>query len=213
MSLGGTSTPISHWYTLIEGLNISPSEFYKSVSGTLETRKVPDATQNRVDWLEAGMFSASREYLRMSRGRNVIDICGAPFGSGFFVAWWLAEPRPSPVVSTIAAFAVGLFLFFSLGFVFGFVALLALFVGIGAFISSTPEEEWINYLLVIPALGALWERFFCPSTYYRIDTALMFQTAVHGAVLEVIDGITQAKGLRALSESDRKPILKDFFGR
>jgi hypothetical protein len=41
----------------------------------------------------------------------------------------------------------------------------------------------------------------------------MFQQAVHASVMEVIDGMTQAKGLRALSEADRKPILKDFFQR
>ena len=213
MPLGSTSTPIAHWYTLIEGLQQSPSEFYAMIDQPLAARHIPDSRQSRVDWKEAGAFSASREYLRMQRGKHVMDICGAPFGKGFFVSWWLAEPRPSPVVSTIAAFAVMLFLFYAFGFVYGIIAFLVVFVGIGAFISSTPEEDWIPYLLVTPLLGPLWERFFCPYTYYRIDTALMFQTAVHGVILEVIDGITQAKGLRALSESDRKPILKEFFQR
>lgn len=50
-------------------------------------------------------------------------------------------------------------------------------------------------------------------TSFRHDTALMFQESVRAAVLEVVDGITKAKGLRALSELERKPILTSFFNR
>ena len=42
---------------------------------------------------------------------------------------------------------------------------------------------------------------------------MMFQGAVHSAMLEVIDEITNTKGLRALSEAERKPILTDLFKR
>lgn len=52
-----------------------------------------------------------------------------------------------------------------------------------------------------------------PMTYYKADTAIMFRTAVHQAVLEVVDEYTKAKGLRLLSEGERKPILRDFFER
>jgi hypothetical protein len=50
-------------------------------------------------------------------------------------------------------------------------------------------------------------------TYYRIDTTLMFQKAIHNAVLEVIDEMTTAKGLRALGEHDRKPVMREFYQR
>ena len=59
-------------------------------------------------------------------------------------------------------------------------------------------------------MGRLYEILFSPPTFYKLDTALMFQEAVHNAVLEVIDGMTSAKGLRALSDLERKPILKAF---
>ena len=62
----------------------------------------------------------------------------------------------------------------------------------------------------MPLVGTIYERVFAPETYYALDTALMFQEAVHNAVLEVIDGMISAKGLRALSEVERKPILKVF---
>jgi lysozyme family protein len=41
----------------------------------------------------------------------------------------------------------------------------------------------------------------------------MFQEAVRKAVNEVLDGITGAKGLKALTEDERKPILSNLFKR
>jgi len=55
------------------------------------------------------------------------------------------------------------------------------------------------------------ERLFHPMSYYRIDTALMFQESIRLAVLEVLDEMTKAKGLRVLSESERKPILSSLI--
>lgn len=68
-------------------------------------------------------------------------------------------------------------------------------------------------ILFVPFFGEVFVRTFKPMTYFRHDTALMFQESVRAAVLEVVDGITKAKGLRALSELERKPILTSFFNR
>ena len=46
-------------------------------------------------------------------------------------------------------------------------------------------------------------------TFYKADVALMFQESIRMAILEVIDGITKANGLRSLSELERKPILSE----
>ncbi|MGH8545616.1 MAG: hypothetical protein ACREX3_18735 [Gammaproteobacteria bacterium] len=213
MPLTSTSLIISHWYKLFENLQTSPSDIYQAVEEAIQTRKIPDSISSRVDWTEGGAFSARREYLRLTRGRHVIDICGAPFGTGFFVSWWLAETRPSPVGPSLGAMGVFLFMIYVLGIFYTIIALLLIFAAVGAFISVSPEEDWVSYALVVPVFGPLWERLFAPATYYRIDTALMFQNTVHASVLEVLDGITEAKGIRALSEADRKPILKDFFQR
>jgi hypothetical protein len=66
-------------------------------------------------------------------------------------------------------------------------------------------------ILKIPILGVLLLKLIRPETYYRFDTALMFQQSVHSAVLEVIDQTTNAKGIRSLTESERKPILSSLF--
>jgi len=68
-------------------------------------------------------------------------------------------------------------------------------------------------LLEIPFLGAFYETIFKPMTYYRMDTALMFQESVRSAVAEAVDELTKTKGVRALTELERKPILKEFFRR
>jgi hypothetical protein len=68
-------------------------------------------------------------------------------------------------------------------------------------------------ILKIPILGMMLLKLFCPETYYRFDTALMFQSSVHSAVMEVIDQTTNAKGIRTLTESERKPILSSLFNK
>lgn len=68
----------------------------------------------------------------------------------------------------------------------------------------------LTFFTWVPIVGPRLEQWFRPATYYRIDTALMFQESVHRAVLEVIDSLTSAKGLRSLSEAERKPIHHKF---
>jgi hypothetical protein len=204
---------LSHWYRLIEGLQTSSLDFYAAVEQALDHRHIPNSNRSRVDWKEAGAFSAKREYLRTTRARHGIDTCGAPFGNGFFVSWWLAEVRPHPVLPTIAVLVLGSFLFrlvsAFLGYGAGLFSLVTVFVVLGGMMSQN-EEEWHANLLVVPLLGSLWERLFLPTTYYRLDTALMFQEAVHSAVQEVLDGLTKAQGLRALTEFERRPILREI---
>ena len=50
-------------------------------------------------------------------------------------------------------------------------------------------------------------------TYFEMDTSSMFQEAIRKSVLEVVDAITKPKGIRALSDDERKPILREFYRR
>lgn len=80
--------------------------------------------------------------------------------------------------------------------------------GRGFFFSS-----WLimppSVLRLSPVIGWVIS-MFSPPTYYKLDTAGMFHAMVHGAIMECIDGVTNAKGIHALSESERKPIMKGF---
>src|SRR5262245_54135477 len=82
---------IAHWSTLIENFNVLSREFYAGVEKAIRERKVPDAEISRVDFSEGGVFTAKREYLRVTRGKHVFDICAAPFGTGYFFSSWLGE--------------------------------------------------------------------------------------------------------------------------
>ncbi len=151
---------LSNWSTLIENFQASPQKFYEAVTKALDKRQMPGATVSRMNLKEGSVFSASREYLRISCKKDFyFAICGAPFGTGFFVSWWLLQP-PSGCLAQM-----------------------------------------------FPLLAAAAK----PWTYYRIDTATMFRTATHQAVLEVVDEMMSANDIKALPEAERKPVLKEFF--
>ena len=63
-------------------------------------------------------------------------------------------------------------------------------------------------MLGLPIIAAVYRRWFLPDTYYRIDTMLMFQSAVHSAMMEVLDRLTTAKGVRGPSDDERKPVFR-----
>ena len=150
---------------MIEGLSASPKEFFEAVEGAVRNKQLDSAKHSRIHWKEGGLLSAKREYLRIHRKEFAFDICGARFGHGFFVSWWLGE-----IPSGILGFLIG-----------------------------------------IPLIGGLIESFVKPQTYYRIDTASMFQALVHGAVMQVIDDMTSNQGVRAIPDADRKPEMRSFF--
>jgi hypothetical protein len=221
---------ISSWGQLIENFQTSPLAFYQSVETAVKARAVPETNGTRIEHKESGLASANREYLRLHRGKHAFDICAAPFGTGFFVSWWFTEP-PLPfgilytlgflfavMVAMAIAFGAG---FSSAGATSGFGA--GFFWGGGLAFFGVPALLWVlgnamrqgkidgeSTVLAMPLVGGAYERVFAPPTFYAMDTALMFQQAVHNAVLEVIDCVTAEKGVRALTEAERKPILKSF---
>jgi len=222
---------ISHWSKLIENFNTSSEDFYQSVDAALERRKIHDALTRHIQWSEGGVLSPNREYFRIEGSGFAFDLCAAPFGTGFFFSWWLTKKRPEwPglymfgfVVATLfiywgtmrvvpylfhgvppfsALWALEVFLlnpFAVLAF-----SLLVLFWGIGT-LARGGLRDAEEVMLAIPGLGFLYERWFAPITFYRLDTAAMFRATVHAAVLEAIDDLTTQKGIRSLTEGERKP--------
>lgn len=85
----------------------------------------------------------------------------------------------------------------------------------GSFVSWWLVEETgcaRGCLTAIPVLGWMLLALLFRETYYKVDTRLMFQDAIHSAVLEVIDEMTKAKGLRALEGEERKPTVRKLVG-
>lgn len=201
---------VSQWAQLIEGLQFSPQEFYGKVEQALRDRQVPDLEMGRVDWPEGGILSAKREYLRLTRERLVFDICGAPFGTGFFVSSRLGvKPLTLSLVAIVLALAVIPAIGFCVlrpGWLTG-LALAAMIVGFFVVVISA-GHDLDSLLMRIPLVGYVYERFLRRITYYRIDRQEMYRQAVHNAVMQVIDEITTAKGIPRLSDEQRRPVLK-----
>jgi hypothetical protein len=75
-----------------------------------------------------------------------------------------------------------------------------------------PSGLW-GIIMKIPVLGPWSQALFKPMTFYRKDTTLMASGAIGSSIQEVLETITKANGMRSLTEEERKPIMKDLFGR
>jgi hypothetical protein len=155
---------LSHWCNLIEKFQYAPMEFYSIIETSVDARKVPKLSKARIKLREGGMMSAKREYLRLTRDNLIFDICGAPFGNGFFVSSRLG---------------------------------------------ILPD----GCLMSLPFIGPLFGALFKPETYFTIDLTMMYQQAVHNSVIEAVDSIMQANGIKPLTELERKPIFSDLLKR
>jgi len=210
---------ISHWSKPFSNFITSPSEFYTSVETALAKHEAPDADTSRVTWKERSVVSPERVYLRIERLEYVFDICAAPFGKDFFFSSWLVMLKPSFTFRHWIGMGTTIFVLTSIfGQVFGaFKGMFLLMVVLG-FLSwlirsgtiETPVEIE-EFLLGLTVIGAIWEVYYRKPSYFEIDSAMMFQNVVHAAVLEAVDTLTEAKGLPRLSDSERKPINRDFF--
>jgi hypothetical protein len=76
-------------------------------------------------------------------------------------------------------------------------------------------QGFLETCLSIPGLGAVTAfllRLFKPETYYRVDSTLIFQGAIHNCVLSVLDERTSAQGLEPIPEIERRPVLRELYG-
>ncbi len=219
---------LSHWPKLIENLSFSPQEFYSRIEKALADRQVPDLQTSRVDWKEGGVLSARREYLRLQRERLIFDICGAPFGTGFFVSIWCGE-RPLRLGHLIRALILvgsgavtwfGILQFTPRSTFYemrrmgidpghALIAITAAVVLVATFLIVLLGPRLDNILIHTPVIGYFYERYFRKLTYYRVDRMCMYQQAVHAAVMQIIDEITKSQGIQPLSELERRPITRE----
>lgn len=209
---------ISHWHHSAETFNTSALEFYEAVRAELEAAKAP-VRFSQIEWNEGGALSAKRSYLRVEFNRFTFDICAAPFGTSYFFSWWLAKRPPDLAMlygcTGLLALPLGLGIFIALfgtlnGLLFFIVAAGAAAFGLRNLMQrgSTDIEDVI---LAIPVVGTLYERFFKPVTYFSVDSRIMFEEAVHGTVLKIVEGLLSAKGARALSLDETKAKSRDVL--
>nr|WP_321237456.1 hypothetical protein [uncultured Psychroserpens sp.] len=157
----------SHWNTLLDNFEYSSKEFYSRLKVELESHGITNITIEEAFIKEGGALSYSRIYLRATWKQYEYNVCGAKFGKGFFISWWLMD------LDSVAK----------------------------------------RLISKIPFIGTWLNRQFFPVTFYTQDTASMFMTYAQNSVLKVIEEITNNKGVRSLSELERKPVLNSIFKR
>lgn len=74
------------------------------------------------------------------------------------------------------------------------------------------ESGFFAWLASFPLLSLILRRFFRPITYYKLDTAYMFQSLTASCVERVLNEEVAAKGLRALTPDEYKPTIRDMMG-
>lgn len=209
---------VSHWHQYFDQIQFSPQEFFGALDSALAKRAIPEAKPTRVIFAEGAKLGGKREYVRVARRGYSFDVCAAPFGSGFFVSWWCSRRRGLlyAAIALVLAIAIIGLLIKGMGLFFGtFLALIALpafFLGIGFAIRRgfVGTEERV---LSVPIVGLIYRWLFNPFSYYQVDSELSFEKAVHAAVLEAVDTLTDSKGIRGLSEFERKPMLRELAKR
>ncbi|HUP22075.1 MAG TPA: hypothetical protein VNB06_03950 [Thermoanaerobaculia bacterium] len=213
---------------MAESFATSSMDFYRAVEEDIAAREIPDVRCSRVEFKESGIGSAGREYLRVERGDLAFDVCAAPFGRGFFFSWWLSrQPLHARWVvllffvvivgGAMALPTVGGLILMTANSCLGLMILpLSPLAGVLAVVGCVvaartgrlgPDEKFVD----VPLIGWIYGRLFRPETYYSVDTTTMFQESVRRSVNGVIDGLFEAQGIRALTEAERKPTVRDLI--
>lgn len=227
---------------LVENFNYSPREFYTILAQNLEKRCIPGLTVELVQMRESIAGSPQRLYLMAGRERFVFYVCAAPFGSGFFFSWrFVDERQPAEWHHVVGAFVVLILFTIALSALltgplkgmlqpFGvesqrirlFDSSVSSIVGLLFFavtwsamrLASLPGyERAANFIERLSLFGRVFERFYRPDTYYRQDTAKMYEEAFDCAVTETIAAVTNPQGVRHTGQVDGGPVVNNLHRR
>lgn len=77
----------AHWHHLVEDKQYSVQEFYTAIEASVKAKNLPHVVIARETHPQKNMLFESREYLRLVLDDQLILVCAAHFGNGFFVSW------------------------------------------------------------------------------------------------------------------------------
>ena len=82
---------LSHGHRRYVEPPFSPSEFYNEVKRQIQAKQIGQVDIDTVNFSEGGLMSANRQYLRIRYKDYCFYVCAAPYGTGYFVSWWLRD--------------------------------------------------------------------------------------------------------------------------
>lgn len=194
---------VSHQSFIFDDLPVSSvTAFYGLLEAAFERQAIP-AKVSRVFLREGGWLSARRMYLRIRRGSQVADVCGAPFGAAFMVTVWIRRlPRRLLLKGILLYFLIVSLLdvvsdrlYYE---VMNCSALLLLpFVVLGTlyfFVRKIPGFRFVSR--AVRAVGSWgWNALSLPSLYAQ-DTEAAFRSLVQGVVEQAVQTLRKAQGIR-----------------
>ena len=206
---------LAYKYQLIDGMEGSTDELYKTIEDELAEREVPGIAITREEFAEGGLLSARRVYLRMRRERFVFDVCSAPYGKAWFYSYRFAE-----IPACLMLWELLLTLAVVTGIVFAYTLLFGVLWG-GVIISSTLIGLVIllrnpfslgfvgldDFLMRLPVFGIVYETFLRKETYYREDSRVMFLKLVAGIIVECAGKEMSEKGFEQKPFIDAAPDI------
>jgi hypothetical protein len=204
---------------LIENFSTSTDEFYHAIQEELFEKKTPDIEISRELFAEGGLLSSKREYLRMRRERLLFDVCAAPFGTSFFFSIRFAE---IPVVLylwqlllvLVVLAGIGFAYFLTLGIVWGNVMFALNLIAVFALLPNLVAlklQRLDDFLMQLPVFGIVYEAWFRPETYYRIDRRAMYIESIKLVVQRHIEKVTGQQGIQLVEIDSLQPReIRDF---
>lgn len=88
--------------------------------------------------------------------------------------------------------------------------------GSGFFVSwwfGSYEKGFMALLKQVPLIGPFLSLALKPWTFYRADTAAMFNAITSDAVEQSLGTVIEAQGLKALTQEQKKPLMRQLsFG-
>lgn len=197
---------------LLENFSTSTDEFYRSIEAELTAKEVPDLEVTRELFSEGGLLSSQREYLRLRRERLIFDVCAAPFGTSFFFSIRFAE---IPVVLYIWQLLLVLVLLAGLGVIYWMIMGVtwgAIMFGMNVIAAvvllqnvAALSQGVDDFIMRLPVFGIVYEVFFRPETYYRIDTRTMYVETMKLVVQRRIEEATGQKGIQLVEIESLQP--------
>jgi len=209
----------THWGTVL-AMHFSAKEFYEKLETKLHDRQWPGVEVLRLFYSEAGLLSHKREYLRVIRHRQVVDVCASTFGKDYFFSMREAEIRAQLTFVTFLVFLfclglilnwlVGLFGLFSGLIGFGVLLVLGVFLLMNVLRMGLTRVDGV--LMRLPVIGPIYETWFrSNSTYFQHDTRMVFLKLMDDMMKEHVDEETSAKGIQLLPCFEHQPILDEIY--
>ena len=210
---------LDYWIAFHDTLNLQPQEFYAVLEKEIQGRKIPGLEISHDEFAEGGIFSEMRIYLRLFRERLAIYTCASPFGTGYFFSCRTvhvpALVRLWHIIAALAIIAVvGGLLVQLLGFTYAIVACLTLPFAVAAVFrnaASMAVSDLDSFLLKIPIVATIYEDWFRPDTYYRLDTRAVYLQRIPQLIKELAEEITAAKGAKLVRQYRYSPVFGELY--